>query len=283
MRQIRQLTGYCAQIDIIWKELNLLENVIIFGMMRGLKTEASKQEAIQLLDALDLLNYAHKSGEDLNHGQKRRLSVAMAVIGEPELIILDEPTTGMDAMSRRKIWQLLKEKKRDGRVILVSTNSAQEAKALSDRVVVVSGGRIVSSGSAEFLCNQSESGMTITLSLEEGTDFPQRFSMVEAKIAGIIPEARIALSNVHEIGVGIDRKDSDEVLAVLEAVEEVGFKDMIGLEKLKLSSRGFEQVINDWKSDGSRLVNDNEFLNPVAIPQNFRRATPSRIHQSQIL
>ncbi|XP_018027871.1 cholesterol transporter ABCA5, partial [Hyalella azteca] len=116
LREIRSMTGVCPQHDILFTVLTPREHLMFYARIRGLPEARLREEVERALDEVDLSSKADSKADDLSGGQKRKLSIAMALMGDPRLVFLDEPTAGVDAYSRRRLWGLLKRRKR-GKVI----------------------------------------------------------------------------------------------------------------------------------------------------------------------
>jgi ABC-type Na+ transport system ATPase subunit NatA len=118
--KIRKEMGVCPQFDILWNELTSAEHIQLFGAIKGLPASVVDKEAMERLKDVELTNVANTPAGDYSGGMKRRLSVAIALTGGPRIVYLDEPTTGMDPVSRRQVWNLL-EKEKKKRLVVLST------------------------------------------------------------------------------------------------------------------------------------------------------------------
>ncbi|TPX56028.1 hypothetical protein SpCBS45565_g08461 [Spizellomyces sp. 'palustris'] len=153
MRQIRQMIGVCPQHDILYDELTVEEHLRIFAGLKGvgITTDENVDTRIdQVLSDVDLVDKKTARAKELSGGQKRKLSVGIALIGRPKILLLDEPTSGMDPYSRRKIWDLLSSSKHT-RCTLLSTHFMDEADILADRKAILSRGRLQCLGTSLFL------------------------------------------------------------------------------------------------------------------------------------
>ncbi|KAK9754118.1 ABC transporter [Popillia japonica] len=140
MDQIRRMTGVCPQHDILFDNLTPREHLEFFAAVKGIPTSTREFEVTKTLKDIDLVDKANCYAKHLSGGQKRKLSIGIAVIGDPKIIILDEPTAGVDPYSRRHMWSVL-QNRRHGKVILLTTHFMDEADILADRKAVVSHGR----------------------------------------------------------------------------------------------------------------------------------------------
>jgi lipooligosaccharide transport system ATP-binding protein len=127
------------------------DNLIVYGRYFGLRRDLLKSRAAELLDFVQLTDRAHDKVEPLSGGMKRRLTIARALMNQPELLLLDEPTTGLDPQARHLVWDRLYRLKQDGVTIVLTTHYMDEAEQLCDRLVVMDGARIVDEGSPREL------------------------------------------------------------------------------------------------------------------------------------
>uniref|UniRef100_A0A3Q1FT28 ATP binding cassette subfamily A member 7 n=1 Tax=Acanthochromis polyacanthus TaxID=80966 RepID=A0A3Q1FT28_9TELE len=148
---------------------NLEEHVWFYGRMKGLSEEQVKAELDTLLDDVGLLHKRHDQTKNLSGGMQRKLSVAIAFVGGSKVVVLDEPTAGVDPYSRRGIWDLLLKYRKD-RTIILSTHYMDEAELLGDRIAIISQGKLCCCGSPLFLKSRLGSGYYLTVVKREGMD-----------------------------------------------------------------------------------------------------------------
>ncbi|MHA6758543.1 ABC transporter ATP-binding protein [Streptacidiphilus sp. PAMC 29251] len=148
---IRGRIGVVPQEDTLDNELTVRENLLIYGRYFGLPRALIRERADHLLEFARLTDKANEQVEALSGGMKRRLTIARALVNEPELLLLDEPTTGLDPQARHLLWERLYQLKSDGVSLILTTHYMDEAEQLCDRLVVMDGGRIVAQGSPQQL------------------------------------------------------------------------------------------------------------------------------------
>lgn len=165
MTMIRRMTGVCPQHDILFDDLSPKEHLYFTGAVRGISESILDAEVKKTLKDCDLFEMADQRVKHLSGGQKRKLSVGIAIIGDPRIVILDEPTAGVDPYSRRSLWSILQTRKQ-GKVILITTHFMDEADILADRKAVISRGRLRCCGSSLFLKNKFGIGYHLTLVLD---------------------------------------------------------------------------------------------------------------------
>jgi lipooligosaccharide transport system ATP-binding protein len=148
---IRARIGVCPQLDSLDPELTVVENLTVYARYFGIGRQAARARAGELLDFVQLAERATDRTENLSGGMKRRLTIARALINDPEIVLLDEPTTGLDPQARHLVWERLFRLKQRGVTLVLTTHYMDEAEQLCDRLVVMDRGRIVAEGSPRHL------------------------------------------------------------------------------------------------------------------------------------
>lgn len=150
MKKIRESIGLCPQFDVLFDDLTVEEHLIFYSYLKGISKHYVYDEAHKYIELLGLESKKNSLSKTLSGGMKRRLSVAIALCGNSKIVILDEPTSGMDTAVRRRLWDLLIEEK-IGRTILLTTHFMDEADVLGDRIAVMVEGELKTVGSSFFL------------------------------------------------------------------------------------------------------------------------------------
>jgi ABC-2 type transport system ATP-binding protein len=148
VRRALSLTGQYAAVDEV---LTGRENLLLMARLRHLRGRAARRRADDLLERFDLGAARDRRVGTYSGGMKRRLDLAMSLVSEPQVIVLDEPTTGLDPRSRRDVWDAVQELAASGATVLLTTQYLEEADQLADRIAVIDGGRVVAEGSADQL------------------------------------------------------------------------------------------------------------------------------------
>jgi ABC-2 type transport system ATP-binding protein len=148
VRRSIMLTGQQVAVDDM---LTGRENLVMFGRLQGLKKSSALSRAKDLLDHFDLVDAADRSVGTYSGGMRRRIDIACGLVVRPEVVFLDEPTTGLDPRSRQSIWELVSDFKEAGIATLLTTQYLEEADALSDRIIVIDHGTIIAEGTADEL------------------------------------------------------------------------------------------------------------------------------------
>ncbi|MFT4867393.1 MAG: lipooligosaccharide transport system ATP-binding protein [Ilumatobacter sp.] len=153
-RKIRARMGVVPQLDQLDNDLTVLENLVIYGRYFDLSRKAAAARANELLEFVQLTEKADSKVDPLSGGQKRRVSIARSLINEPDLLLLDEPTTGLDPQARHILWDRLYQLKERGATQVITTHFMDEAEQLCDRLVVMDAGKIVAEGSPQGLISK---------------------------------------------------------------------------------------------------------------------------------
>ncbi|XP_059299913.1 ABC transporter A family member 2-like isoform X1 [Lycium ferocissimum] len=163
---IRKLIGVCSQFDTLWDALSGQEHLELFATIKGLSPTSKRSEAKKLLADVKLDDVAKVRAGSYSGGMKRRLSLGIALIGDPKLLFLDEPTTGMDPVTRRHIWSVI-EAAKQGRSIVLTTHSMEEADILSDRIGIMAKGRLRCVGTSTLLKSRFGAGFIAKISFSK--------------------------------------------------------------------------------------------------------------------
>jgi lipooligosaccharide transport system ATP-binding protein len=149
--RIRARLGVCPQLDNLDVELSVRQNLTTYARFFGIPRKEARRRADELLDFVQLAERADSKVDPLSGGMKRRLTIARSLVNEPEIVLLDEPTTGLDPQARHLVWERLFRLKQQGVTLVLTTHYMDEAEQLCDRLVVMDGGRIVAEGSPREL------------------------------------------------------------------------------------------------------------------------------------
>ena len=164
--KVRQHIGYVSQLGGADLLATAREDLLLQGQLYGMSSANARKRAGELIDILDLADFADRRVDTYSGGQKRRLHVALGLMHYPEVLFLDEPTTGLDPQNRANLWGQIRKLRDSGTTIFLTTHYLEEADALSDRLAIMDHGRIVAEGTSREL-KQQISGDSIVLSLKE--------------------------------------------------------------------------------------------------------------------
>jgi lipooligosaccharide transport system ATP-binding protein len=145
-REIKSRIGVIPQDDGLDPDFSVLENLIVYGSYHGMAKKAALEKATSLLRIMRLEDYADRSVDTLSGGMKRRLVISRGLMNSPELLFLDEPTTGLDPQARLWIWDFIRQMKQDNSTVILTTHYMEEAERLCDRVAIMEAGKILTIG-----------------------------------------------------------------------------------------------------------------------------------------
>ncbi len=166
--QIRGRLGICPQEDTLDNEINVRENLTVYGRYFGLSRRECSERADELLAFVQLTDKARNKVEDLSGGMKRRLTIARSLVNKPDMLLLDEPTTGLDPQARHLVWERLFRLRQQGVTIVLTTHYMDEAEQLCDRLVVMDDGVIAAEGSPTELIATHSSREVVELRFDGG-------------------------------------------------------------------------------------------------------------------
>jgi lipooligosaccharide transport system ATP-binding protein len=171
-REVRTRLGVVTQANDLDQDLDVLENLVVFAGHFGLRGRAVRERARELLDFFDLGERADSDVRDLSGGLQRRLLVARSLMHDPELLVLDEPTTGLDPQARIVVWQRIAELRQRGVTVVLTTHYMEEAARLCEEVVVMDHGRIVERGAPRDLVRRHAGEQVVEVRWPLGTPAP---------------------------------------------------------------------------------------------------------------
>jgi lipooligosaccharide transport system ATP-binding protein len=175
---IRARLGVVSQDDNLDTELTVWDNMIIYGRYFGMKVADIRPRAEELLEFVQLTDRKHDKVDPLSGGMKRRLAIARALINQPDILLLDEPTTGLDPQARHLVWERLWRLKRQGVTIVITTHYMDEAEQLCDRLVIMDQARIVAEGSPRDLIARYSTKEVVELRFHTTEDAEAAFPRV---------------------------------------------------------------------------------------------------------
>jgi lipooligosaccharide transport system ATP-binding protein len=212
--RIRARLGVVPQLDTLDLEMTVRENLYIYGRYFGLPRSVLRTKVDELLDFAQLADRARSKVEPLSGGMKRRLTIARSLINDPEILLLDEPTTGLDPQARHVLWDRLYRLKQDGVTLVLTTHYMDEAEQLCDRLVVMDGGRIVAEGSPRSLIAEHSTREVAELRFAPGhnagaavrlaellTGERERVEELPDRVLLYVADGEVALARAHEVGL----------------------------------------------------------------------------------
>jgi lipooligosaccharide transport system ATP-binding protein len=207
---IRARIGVVPQEDLLDAELTVRQNLQVYGRYFGLSRAQVRAKAVELMEFAQLTDRADDDVDSLSGGMKRRLTIARSLVNEPELLLLDEPTTGLDPQARHLLWDRLFRLKQDGATLIITTHYMDEAEQLCDRLVVMDGGRIAAAGSPSGLIGTYSTREVLELRFAPGdqedavakvTGLADRVEVLPDRLLLYTADGEATLAAAYEAGV----------------------------------------------------------------------------------
>ncbi|HEY0533770.1 MAG TPA: ABC transporter ATP-binding protein [Actinoplanes sp.] len=204
--RIRAKLGVCPQLDNLDIELSVRENLTTYARFFGIPRKVARRRADELLAFVQLSERADSKVEPLSGGMKRRLTIARALVNEPEIVLLDEPTTGLDPQARHLVWERLFRLKQQGVTLVLTTHYMDEAEQLCDRLVVMDAGLIVAQGSPRELIERYSTREVVELRFagdsqeayaEKLQSLAERLEVLPDRILLYVPDGDAAVAEVQ--------------------------------------------------------------------------------------
>jgi ABC-2 type transport system ATP-binding protein len=228
VRTRMSLTGQFASVD---DELTGTENLVLVGRLTGLSRKAAKARAAELLDAFGLAEAAGKLVRDYSGGMRRRLDIAAGIVVTPDLLFLDEPTTGLDPRSRNQVWDIVRVLVAEGATVLLTTQYLDEADQLADRLAIIDHGKVIAEGTRSELKASVGTGV-LHLRVQD----PGRRLEAERVLTSRLGAS--VLLDSDEAAMSIADADAERAGAVLAALAGEG----IGVTELSLGQPSLDEV-----------------------------------------
>uniref|UniRef100_A0A8D2QTB3 ATP binding cassette subfamily A member 2 n=1 Tax=Zosterops lateralis melanops TaxID=1220523 RepID=A0A8D2QTB3_ZOSLA len=245
--QVQQSLGYCPQFDALFDELTAQEHLELYTRLRGIPWKDEERVVKWALKKLELTKYADKPASTYSGGNKRKLSTAIALIGYPAFIFLDEPTTGMDPKARRFLWNLILDVIKTGRSVVLTSHSMEECEALCTRLAIMVNGRLKCLGSIQHLKNRFGDGYMITVRTKSSLNVKEVVRFFNRNF----PEA--VLKERHHTKAQYQLKSDQISLAqIFSKMEQV--VDVLGIEDYSVSQTTLDNVfVNFAKKQSDNL------------------------------
>lgn len=163
LKSLRKSIGICTQKEVLYEDMSFEEHLHFIGKIKGIHPKNMKSEIEKVIKMTKTEKERKKLSKQLSGGNKRKLSLCMALIGGSKIVFLDEPTSGIDAISRRAIWEILEFVRTEDRTIVLTTHHLDEAEVLSDRIGIMAKGRLLAVGTNEFMKKNFGVGYTLSV------------------------------------------------------------------------------------------------------------------------
>ncbi|NXE29591.1 ABCA2 protein, partial [Ardeotis kori] len=262
--QVQQSLGYCPQFDALFDELTAQEHLELYTRLRGIPWKDEERVVRWALKKLELTKYADKPASTYSGGNKRKLSTAIALIGYPAFIFLDEPTTGMDPKARRFLWNLILDVIKTGRSVVLTSHSMEECEALCTRLAIMVNGRLKCLGSIQHLKNRFGDGYMITVRTKSSLNVKEVVRFFNRNF----PEA--VLKERHHTKAQYQLKSDQISLAqVFSKMEQV--VDVLGIEDYSVSQTTLDNVFVNFAKKQSDNLEQQETSPSCALQSPLER------------
>ena len=255
---VRQNLGYCPQFDALDPLLTGREHLRLYARLRGLDEDSVKREAENGLRRLGLAAYADRCAGTYSGGNKRKLSTAIALIGNPSIVFLDEPTSGMDPGARRFLWNSILDMVRAGQSVVLTSHSMEECEALCSRLGIMVNGKFKCIGSIQHLKNRFGSGYSLTVRCQAN-----KTGEVVARIAQMLPLATLQEEHNTQLKYQLPTINT-KLPVVFQRMEECRELDI--LQDYSLTQTTLDEVFVRFASEQTELHDDE----PPPIPLQAR-------------
>ncbi|KAM4032432.1 ABC-type organic anion transporter ABCA8-like [Anomaloglossus baeobatrachus] len=244
LEEIQWRIGFCPQSDVKFDQLTVRENLELFSRIKGAAARDVASEVEKVLSDLDMTDIQNVGANKLSGGQRRKLTLAIALLGDPEVLLLDEPTAGLDPFSRHHVWAILKERKSD-RVTLFSTQFMDEADILADRKAVLSNGRLKCVGSSLFLKRKWGIGYHLRMQVSPSCDMDAITSLVQEHVSS----SKLSTRNVEDVTFTLPFHKMEAFPALFSHLDELVGSDIVSygvsittLDDVFLKLEGEEEI-----------------------------------------
>ncbi len=227
----KAMIGYCPQENIFYPKLTCLEQLLFMGQMYGVPSKTVKLRAIELLNLLGLVDKTHVRASKLSGGMKRRLNICLALIHDPEILILDEPEAGLDPQSRILVRDFIKTYSKQKTVIL-TTHNMDEAERLSDRVAIIDHGKLLLLDTPQNLKRTVGEGDILELAIENNNEYPT---------IAFLESIRLLNMNIKINADTIFIKHSN-IIEHLSEIKNIAEKNKLKIIEIKLRENTLEDV-----------------------------------------
>jgi ABC-2 type transport system ATP-binding protein len=214
---VRRSIGLAGQSAAIQEELTGRENLEIIGRLYHLSWPVARRRATELLEHFDLIDAADRAAKNFSGGMQRRLDLAASLVGQPKVLFLDEPTTGLDPRSRLSMWDTIRSLVAGGTTLLLTTQYLDEADELADEIVVIDHGQVIAAGTAEELKGRV-GGDVIEFTVPDRS----RLGDAMAAIAPVGESEPHVDSETGVVGVGVGGRGSDALIAAVRGLDSAG-------------------------------------------------------------
>ncbi|KXJ71644.1 hypothetical protein RP20_CCG020100 [Aedes albopictus] len=241
MNRVHQQIGYCPQFDALLEDMTGRETLKMFALLRGVENAELNSVSLALAEELNFLKHIDKKTREYSGGNKRKLSTALALIGNPAVVYLDEPTTGMDPGAKRQFWNVICKIREAGKAIVLTSHSMEECEALCTRLAIMVNGEFKCLGSTQHLKNKFSEGFLLTVKVkrEPSDNLRARMDWVKIFVQQKFTGAELKEEYLDSLSFHIPRTDLrwSAMFGLMEAA-----RDELEIEDYALGQTSLEQV-----------------------------------------
>ena len=240
-KEARSFIGMCPQNVVIWKDLTCIEQIEFMGTMYDVPAKESRKRGIELLDVMGLIEKKDKRGKTLSGGMQRRLNLILALIHDPQILILDEPEAGLDPQSRVLVRDYIKTLARQ-KTIILTTHNMDEAERMADRVAIIDRGKLLVVNTPDKLKS----------SVGEGDVLEIRTSDINAEILVKVKKLLLSKANSVTFSEGLFRITSKNVFQNITSITNILSSNQITIEDFRVRKKTLEDVFISLTGKGLR-------------------------------
>ncbi|VDP52286.1 unnamed protein product [Schistosoma mattheei] len=260
---LRKMLGYCPQYDILYDSLTVAEHIHLFGTLKGMSRLSINQKLDDYLQKLGLTDKRNEQTSKLSGGQRRKLSLFLAFLGNSSVIVLDEPTASLDPFSRRAVWDLLKSL-RKGRTIILSSHHMYETDLLADQISIISEGKVLCSGSSLSLKSAFGSGYHLSLEMDplntnNSSGNNNNFTELLKAIQIHVNDARILSQNANKLIIHLPTCDAltGKFTNLFQQLDNDEFRQLYHIKHYEIANSSLEEVFLSITGNIQTTINNS--------------------------
>ncbi|XP_055347534.1 cholesterol transporter ABCA5-like [Paramacrobiotus metropolitanus] len=260
--------GSCPQVDTIWEDITMREHLELFGILNDLPADRRQESIKTFTEGLYITEHLDKRASDLSGGTKRKLTFVISMIGNPPLVMLDEPSTGMDPQSKRNLWDMIMESFGGQRGAILTTHSMEEADALCDRIGIIVNGELKCIGSSQHLKNKFGSGYILEVKLSMAAGLSQngqdiQLQKAKSAIKQILPRSQLMEEFYNRMVYSVPKEQVSSLGSIFADLDRL--KQEYNLEEFSFSQTTIEQVFLHF----ARMQDVPDLPHSGSIPTDF--------------
>lgn len=248
IQRVQQLIGYCPQFDILWEDLSVEEHLNFYSRLKNVDKTISETIVTKTLENTKLTKFRNFLVKELSGGMRRRLSLGISLVGNPKIVFLDEPTTGLDPENKRQIWEILS-KCKENKCMILTTHLMEEAEVLADRIGIIVNGELKCLGTKFKLKRVYGKGFKLVINMNldarasihssNDVDYSNKVDKIINTIVGMFPNTKLTESYKSTIVLVISNEEFNAELLFDKINEE---KIELGISNWAISQVSLEDI-----------------------------------------